>query len=55
MNDQTLAVLIGAATVVVLRIVDFFFPKNKWFGWGGNLQDDDEEPKKPKAKKKNTE
>lgn len=42
MNDQAWAVIIGAATVIVLRIVDFFFPKGKWFTWGGNVDTEKE-------------
>lgn len=42
MNDQTWAVIIGFATVVGLRIIDFFFPKGKWFTWGGNVDEDEE-------------
>lgn len=35
MNDQAWAVLIGAATVAALRVIDFFFPKGRWYNWGG--------------------
>lgn len=42
MNDQTLAVLIGAATVAALRIIDFFFPKGRWYNWGGNSKEEDD-------------
>jgi hypothetical protein len=34
-NDQTWAMIIGAATVAALRIIDFFFPKGRWYNWGG--------------------
>ena len=40
MSDQTWAVIVGLATVIGLRVVDFFFPKGKWFGWGGNIEAD---------------
>ena len=39
-NDQAWALIIGAATVVALRIVDFFFPRGKWFTWFGNIGGD---------------
>lgn len=35
MSDQTWAVIIGAGVVAVLRIIDFFFPKGRWYNWGG--------------------
>lgn len=35
MNDQTWAILIGAATVAALRVIDFFFPRGRWYTWGG--------------------
>lgn len=43
MNDQAWAVIIGAATVVVLRIVDFFFPKGRWYNWAGKSSRDSSE------------
>lgn len=41
MSEQAWAVLIGAATVASLRIIDFFFPKGRWFTWGGRTSRDD--------------
>ncbi len=43
MNDQSWAVLIGAATVVVLRVIDFFFPKGRWYTWGGRTEKEEAE------------
>ncbi len=43
MNDQAWAVLIGAATVAALRIIDFFFPKGRWYNWGGKSSHEKDE------------
>ena len=45
MTDQAWAILIGAATVAALRIIDFFFPKGRWYNWGGktSTEKDDEQ------------
>lgn len=43
MNDQAWAVLIGAATVAALRIIDFFFPKGRWYNWGGKSSTEKDE------------
>ncbi len=43
MNDQSWAVLIGAATVAALRIIDFFFPKGRWYTWGGRSSHEKDE------------
>ena len=46
MTDQAWAILIGAATVAALRIIDFFFPKGRWYNWGGKTsseKDDDQD------------
>lgn len=42
MSDQGWAVLIGAATVAALRIIDFFFPKGRWYTWGGRSNSDED-------------
>ena len=41
MSDQTWAVIIGAAVVAVLRIIDFFFPKGRWYNWSGKSEEED--------------
>jgi len=46
MNDQSWAVLIGAATVAALRIIDFFFPKGRWYTWGGRSSHEKDERQK---------
>lgn len=51
MSDQTWAVLIGAAVVAALRIIDFFFPKGRWYNWGGKSTEEEDEPKKSKKGK----
>ena len=45
MTDQAWAILIGAATAAALRIIDFFFPKGRWYNWGGktSTEKDDEQ------------
>lgn len=45
MNDQAWAIIIGAATVAALRIIDFFFPKGRWYNWGGKSEDEDDDKK----------
>lgn len=42
MSDQGWAVLIGAATVAALRVIDFFFPKGRWYTWGGRSNSDED-------------
>lgn len=50
MTDQAWAILIGAATVAALRIIDFFFPKGRWYNWGGKaVSDDDDDDDKDEA------
>jgi hypothetical protein len=43
MSDQSWAIIVGAAVVIALRILDFFFPKGRWYTWGGRTSkvDDD--------------
>lgn len=48
MSDQTWAVVIGAAVVAGLRIIDFFFPKGRWYNWGGKSAEERAEEKKKK-------
>ena len=42
-NDQTWAVIIGAATAAALRIIDFFFPKGRWYNWGGRSSKEEDD------------
>jgi hypothetical protein len=53
MNDQTWAVLIGAATVAALRVIDFFFPKGRWYNWGGRSAKERDEAKEREKEKDN--
>lgn len=40
MSDQQWAILIGAGTMALLRIIDFFFPRGRWYNWSGHSKND---------------
>ena len=49
MSDQTWALIVGAATVVALRVIDFVLPKGWHIRWPSQWvthdnDDDDSEP-----------
>jgi len=60
-NDQVWALIVGAITVIVLRVVDFYLPKgyhSKWahtHGVRDETEDEEDEPPKKKRKRKTEE
>ncbi len=42
MSDQQWAIIIGVAVMATVRIVDFFFPKGKWFNWHGHAESEED-------------
>ncbi len=38
MTDQQVAILIGLAVMAAVRMLDFFFPRGRWFDWNGHAK-----------------